>query len=261
MIISSKDNPLIKKFRKLEKSRERKESGLFVVEGIKEIQMALHNKFSCETLLLNETEIGLLSEFKSDPKINIQFVSTSLFETLTYRGTASKAMGIFKAKEQSLDSLSLSKTPFVIILESVEKPGNLGAVIRTADACGADAVIVCDALTDFYNPNVIRSSVGTVFSKACVAASKELVFEWLTQQNIQVFTTFIEDSIPYTQADFRRPCALVAGTEATGLSPFWRKIEAQNIVIPMLGQNDSLNVSVATAVIAFEVVRQRKLQS
>lgn len=143
------------------------------------------------------------------------------------------------------------------MLDAVEKPGNLGAMIRTADATAIDAVICCDTATDVYNPNVIRSSVGCVFVVPVAVASRGETAQWLKNNNIQILTTSLKASIPYTQADFSKPTAFVLGTEATGVDPLWEEVSDQNIILPMLGKNDSLNVSNTAAVLLYETLRQR----
>jgi TrmH family RNA methyltransferase len=156
-----------------------------------------------------------------------------------------------------LNQLRLSKNPLLLILESVEKPGNLGAVLRTADAAGVDAVIICDPHTDFYNPNVIRSSVGCVFTNQIASATSEETINWLKENNIKIFSTYLKASAPYHETDFTKPCAIILGTEATGLSDLWVKKSDATIIIPMQGKIDSMNVSTAAAVVVFEARRQR----
>lgn len=250
--IASKDNQLVKLLLKLEKSRERKTQGLFVVEGEKEIILAMENGYEIQHLIYRDVHAHLHPKLERLNEYQVVTMDAQLFDKLTYRGEHIHLLAIIKAQPQRLSTLKLSDNPLLLIVESVEKPGNLGAILRTADACKADAVIVCDEVTDFYNPNVIRASVGTVFSVPKCAASNHAVLEWLQQHQITIFSTFIEQSIPYYDADFSQPCALLVGTEAQGLSPFWRKHASQNIIIPMLGQNDSLNVSAAVAILSFE---------
>lgn len=254
-LITSTANPLYKKIQSLDKSRERRKQGLFWVEGQKEVEMALANGFEPEVIIYSSR-----FDRARGPHLQqhhyVEF-SSDLFERLCYRESVSDIGAILKAKPLSLNSLTLGSNPFVIVLESVEKPGNLGAILRTADAAGIDAVIVCDPVCDFYNPNAIRSSVGTLFSVPMASATTAEVQAWLKKQNFQVFTTFLENSKPYTDINFGNSTAIVLGTEAYGLTEAWRLPQYQNCEIPMHGQNDSLNVSVAAAVLAFEVVRQR----
>ena len=158
----------------------------------------------------------------------------------------------------TLGDLALSDHPLLVVLESVEKPGNLGAVLRSADAAGADAVIVCDPLTDLYNPNLIRSSTGAIFSVPCVACTSEECIQFLKNQDIRILTAQLQDSRLYYDTDMTQGTAIVMGTESTGLTDVWRKAADAHIRIPMLGILDSLNVSVSAAVLLFEAVRQRK---
>ena len=144
------------------------------------------------------------------------------------------------------------------MLESVEKPGNLGAVLRSADAAGADALLICDPLTDIYNPNVIRASIGAVFTVPTVACSSDEAIAWLKAKGIQILTAQLQDSSLYYDRDLTLPTALVMGTESTGLSDRWREAADAHIRIPMLGSLDSLNVSVSAAILLFEAVRQRQ---
>ena len=157
-----------------------------------------------------------------------------------------------------LESLRLPKDPLLVVLESVEKPGNLGAVLRTADAARVDAVIVCDPLTDLFNPNLIRSSLGAFFTVPCVACSSAECIAFLRQRGVQILTAQLQDSRLYYDTDMRRATAIVMGTESTGLSPQWRQAADAHIRIPMLGRVDSLNVSVSAAILVFEAVRQRR---
>jgi TrmH family RNA methyltransferase len=163
-----------------------------------------------------------------------------------------------RIRQLRLQDLSLPECPFIVVLESVEKPGNLGAILRSADASGVSAVIVCDPLTDLYNPNLIRSSVGAAFSVPCVACSSKECISFLKQNGIQILTAQLQDSHLYYDIDMRRPTAIIMGTESTGLTDQWRQVADAHIRIPMLGQIDSLNVSVSAAILMYEAVRQRQ---
>ena len=160
-------------------------------------------------------------------------------------------------RDMSLDSLTLKENPLVVVLESVEKPGNLGAVLRSADASGADAVIVCDPLTDMFNPNLIRSSIGAIFTVPVATATSEETIAWLKERGIRIYTAQLQDSEWYYDTDMCKGTAIVMGTEATGLTQCWRQAADAHIRIPMLGRLDSLNVSVSAAILMFEAVRQR----
>ncbi|HCZ36999.1 MAG TPA: rRNA methyltransferase [Cytophagales bacterium] len=257
-LITSTQNPKIKSLLALEKPRERRKQQLFVVEGAKEVRMAMEagyrigNIFFCEEIL-DENESGDL--LKQD-KLLIP-VSKEVFDKIAIRESTGGILAVAEQKMHRLQDIKLSANPLLLILEAVEKPGNLGAILRTADAAGVDAVIICDPQTDFYNPNVIRSSVGCVFTKQIASATSEETISWLKQNNVNIYCTYLKASKPYHETDFTKPCAIVMGTEATGLSDVWVKNSTANIIIPMQGKIDSMNVSNAAAVVVFEARKQR----
>lgn len=259
--ITSTQNPKVKSLLALEKPRERRKQQLFIVEGKKEIGLALEagykigNIFFCDEMV-SEAE---LSTLPLENKLLIP-VSKEVFDKIAIRESTGGMIAVAEQKTHRLAEIKLSKNPLVLILEGVEKPGNLGAVLRTADAAGVDAVIICDPQTDFYNPNVIRSSVGCVFTNQLAAATSEETIAWLKENNVSVFCTYLKAAKPYHQIDFTKPTAIVMGTEATGLSDSWVKNSDANIIIPMNGKIDSMNVSNATAVVVFEAIRQRGFQ-
>ena len=185
-------------------------------------------------------------------------VSRAVYEKIAYRGSTEGVMAVVRARHLSLDDLQLSEKPLIVVLESVEKPGNLGAVLRSADAAQADAVVVCDPLTDLYNPNLIRSSIGAIFTVPCVACSSEACISFLKARGIRILTAQLQDSQLYYDTDMRQATAIVMGTESTGLTDVWRRAADAHIRIPMLGRLDSLNVSVSAAILLFEAVRQRQ---
>ena len=189
---------------------------------------------------------------------SIYEVSAEIYNKIAYRGGTEGIIAEMKTKHFGLKDIKLSKKPLVVVLESVEKPGNLGAILRSADASGVDAVIVCDPLTDLYNPNLIRSSIGAAFSVTNVACTSEECIKWLKDNNIAILTAQLQDSELYYDTDMKRGTAIVMGTEATGLTDIWRQHATAHIRIPMLGQLDSLNVSVSAAILMFEAVRQRQ---
>jgi TrmH family RNA methyltransferase len=256
MLIESPQNPKIKNLLKLQqKSRERKLQALFVIEGIQENQLALDSGFVpneiyiCEPVWENAFD---LSEFK------IQNVSSKVFEKIAYRNSTGGIIGIYHEKKQHLNELKLSESPLIIVLESVEKPGNLGAILRTCDGAGVDALIVCDPLADFFNPNVIRSSVGTVFTNQIFAETKENTINWLKKNDFQIVSTYLKkDTISLYEVDFTKKTAIVLGTENSGLTEDWAQNSDKLIKIPMNGKVDSLNVSNAAAICIYEAVRQR----
>jgi len=257
-LITSTQNPKIKSLLALEKPRERRKQQLFLVEGTKEIKLALEagykigNIFFCEEIINKEESDFIYAQ----DKLLIP-VSKDVFEKIAVRESSGGMLAVAEQKTHRLQEIKLSKNPLLLILESVEKPGNLGAILRTADAACVDAVIICDPQTDFYNPNVIRSSVGCVFTKQIASATSEETIAWLKKENIQIFCTYLKASKPYHQTDFTKPSAIVMGTEATGLSDLWVKNSSANIIIPMGGKIDSMNVSTCTAVVVFEARRQR----
>ncbi|MFA7447938.1 MAG: RNA methyltransferase [Weeksellaceae bacterium] len=256
MQIDSLQNPRIKNLLKLQqKSRERRKQNLFVVEGIQENKLALQSCFQVVEFYVAEELFQASFQLSSDL---IFKVSPSLYEKIAYRGTTGGIIGIYQSKSTELNQIHIQGNGLIVILESVEKPGNLGAVLRSCDGAGADLLIVCDPLTDFYNPNVIRSSVGTVFTNPLVSAPKEEVVKWLKQNKIQIVSTFLrENTKSLYEVDLRKSSAIVFGTEASGLTDFWEENSDVLIKIPMKGKVDSLNVSNAAAICIYEAVRQK----
>ena len=255
-MITSGQNPKIKDLMLLEtKSRERKARGLFVVEGLREYERACAAGF--ETVALFVRDGVVLPPGLPEPDF---IVSAEVYEKIAMRGGTEGVVAEMRVRETSLDSLSMSRSPLVLVLESVEKPGNLGAVLRSADAAGIDAVLVCDPLTDIYNPNVVRASLGAVFSVPVACCTSEEAYAWLSRREISILTAQLQDSSLYYDVDMVRPTAIVFGTEDKGLSSFWRERADAHIRIPMAGAMDSLNVSVSAAILAFEAVRQRNIK-
>ena len=260
--ITSAQNPKVKKLLALhEKSRTRREEGLFVVEGRREIGHCIAAGYEVDSVFICE-EIAsdpddLIRDLGDQDGIRVFPVSKEVYEKISYRGSTEGIMAEVRWKQLTLKDLKLRENPLVIVLESVEKPGNLGAVLRSADAAGADAVIVSDPLTDLYNPNLIRASIGAIFSVPTVAASSEETIEWLKGNGIKILTAQLQDSKLYYETPMTGPSAIVMGTESTGLTDIWRKAADAHIRIPMLGKLDSLNVSVSAAILLFEAVRQR----
>jgi TrmH family RNA methyltransferase len=262
--ISSPQNPKIKNLVRLkEKASERRKAGLTVVEGRIEMALALKSAmpllqlYFCPDIITAQEVESLLISAPKRPEA-IYSVSKNVFEKIAYRENSAGLVALLRPTTYNLATLPLSQNPLLIVLESVEKPGNLGAILRTADAARADAVIVCDPQTDVYNPNAIRASIGCVFTKPVVACSSEECIAFLRKKGIQILATALSASVPYTQLDYRRPSAIVMGTEASGLSEQWLQASDQNIIIPMRGEIDSMNVSVAAAIVIFEALRQRE---
>ncbi|MBK7173420.1 MAG: RNA methyltransferase [Bacteroidales bacterium] len=261
-IITSTSNPRIRNLLQLQsKSKERRKQNLMLIEGFREISRALAAGVVVTELYYckEADQQGFFRDFGSKlNKTDIFEISKAVFEKIAYREGSDGMMALAVPPEERLNTLKLSVNPLIIILESVEKPGNLGAVMRTADAAGVDAVIISDPLTDIYNPNTIRSSVGCIFTTPVVAAGSEEVMKWLTQQGIKTYAAALTASARNVyQFDFRGPTAFVMGTEATGLSKSWLDFSTSQVIIPMNGIADSLNVSVSTAIVVYEAYRQR----
>ena len=253
-LITSMQNPKVRLLQTLQqKSSERRRQGLFVVEGRREVERCIANGYEVDTVFCCPEIFG--GHWTGQGRV--VDVSPAVYDKLAYRGGTEGIVAEVKVRERRLDMLSLSASPLLVVLESVEKPGNLGAVLRSADAAGVDAVIVCDPLTDLYNPNLIRSSTGAFFSVPCVACSSADCIRFLKERDIQILTAQLQDSSLYYDVDMCRGTAIVMGTEATGLTPQWRQAADAQIRIPMLGCADSLNVSVSAAILMYEAVRQR----
>ena len=315
--ITSAQNPKIKELLALqEKSRLRRERGLFVVEGRREVEHCLEAGFTLDTVFycpaiygallggqdgrgLRRAEnftpsgecspkstaalacestgtgtepegvwhAGCIPPKGSDPLqpvcptpagVRIVEVTPEIYGKIAYRGGTEGIMAEVRVRNLSLGDLRLRPDPLIVVLESVEKPGNLGAVLRSADAAGADAVLVCDPLTDLYNPNLIRSSLGGIFTVPCVATDSPSAIAWLKSRGIRILTAQLQDSVWYYDSDMKGGTAIVIGTESTGLTDQWRAAADEHIRIPMLGRLDSLNASVSAAILLFEAVRQRQ---
>lgn len=255
--ISSAQNPKIKRLLALQKkSQDRQQEGIFVVEGRRELEHCIEAGLEVDTVFYCPSLLGQLPDLSETVR---RFeVSQAVYEKIAYRGGTEGIVAEVRSRCLKLEDLTLSEHPLVVVLESVEKPGNLGAVLRSADAAGADAVIVCDPLTDLYNPNLIRSSIGAVFTVPTVACTSEECIGFLKQHAIQILTAQLQDSSLYYDAPMTQGTAIVMGTESTGLTDLWRRAADAHIRIPMLGRLDSLNVSVSAAILLFEAVRQRQ---
>ena len=254
--ISSLQNQKVKQLVLLQqKSSERRQSDLFVVEGLRELRHCVSKGYKIESLFFCQQ---LLTEQIDDLRVEqIYEVTPQVYEKIAYRGSTEGVMAVMRMKHLRLEDLQLREQPLIVVLESVEKPGNLGAVLRSADAAGADAVVVCDPLTDLYNPNLIRASIGALFTVPTVATDSATCIQFLKQRGIRILTAQLQDSELYYDTDMRCGTAIVMGTEATGLTNQWREAADAHIRIPMCGRLDSLNVSVSAAILLFEAVRQR----
>ena len=256
--ISSVQNPFIKSLLILqEKAKFRKQSGTFLIEGKREIELALKGSYKIETVLF-VAEMSLeISKFQFSVDTELVEISKEVYQKLAYRDSTEGIVAVANAKSLHLSDLKLPKNPLVVVLESIEKPGNIGAILRTCDAAGVDAVIIADSKSDFYNPNTIRSSVGCVFTNQIAVGTSEEIILFLKTNKISIFAATLQKSTSYLLQNYSLPTAVVVGTEATGLTEIWRKNATQNILIPMQGEIDSMNVSVAAAILIFEAVRQR----
>ena len=262
--VTSPSNPKLKRLLALqEKSSLRRSEGLFVVEGRRETENLLEAGFVPETLFICR-ELFPLPEFLlekaagANPDLLVVELPKALYAKAAYRESTEGVIAEVRCRDLSLEDLHLSENPLIVVLEAVEKPGNLGAVLRSADAAGADAVVICDPLTDLFNPNLIRASLGAAFTVPCVACTSGEAIAWLKRRGIRILTAQLQDSCLYYDVPMTGGTAIVMGTESTGLTDEWRRAADAHIRIPMLGTLDSLNVSVSAAILLFEAVRQRQ---
>lgn len=240
-----------------EKAKARKQSGTFLIEGQREIQLAVKGGYELETLLFFPELMDLTSATKISQQIPLIEINKEVYQKLAYRDTTEGILAIARTKSMQLSDLKLSNNPLILIAEAPEKPGNIGALLRTADAANLDAVIIANPKSDMYNPNIVRSSVGGLFTNKIAVGSTSEIITYLQQNNINFYSATLQNSTSYHTQDFTQPTALVVGTEATGLSQEWRDKATQNINIPMQGAIDSMNVSVAAAILIYEAKRQR----
>ena len=261
--ITSLQNPRIKQLVKLRDRRPRDEAGVFLVEGYREIRRALEKKvplrevyFSPEWYL-GENEPTLLAQATAAGAALFE-LSKDAFAKVAYRERPDGLLAVAPQWQRRLDELALPASPFLLVVEAIEKPGNLGTILRSADAAGCDAVIVCDPVTDIFNPNVVRASTGVLFSVPLVVADSAAVAAWLTEKSIRAIATTPAAEKIYSDAELRGPLAVIMGSEQYGLSDFWLKRADLLVRIPMAGQADSLNVAMATIITLFEAVRQRR---
>ena len=257
--ITSIQNPLIKSVIQLhEKAKARKQSGSFLIEGLREIELALKGNYKIETVLF-QTELISEDQLSNmfDDTVSLIEISKEVYQKIAYRDSTEGVIAIAKIKSLQLSDLQLGDCPLILIMEGIEKPGNIGAMLRTADAANIDAVIIANPKTDLYNPNIVRSSVGCLFTNQIAQGTTDEVIQYLIDRQINFYSATLQNSNPYHIQDYTTPTALVVGTEATGLTEAWRVKATQNINIPMQGAIDSMNVSVAAAILLFEAKRQR----
>jgi TrmH family RNA methyltransferase len=260
--IESLQNPRVKTAVKLRKSKVRRETGRTLVEGYREILRATQSGwrfdelYFCPDLYLDSEADDLVASIHRKG-VAVFECTEAVFRKISYRDTPDGLIALSPLVGKTLDELNLPENPLVLIAEDLEKPGNLGTILRTADAAGVDAVITCDPKTDLNNPNVIRSSIGTLFFIPVAEASTEETLQWLARKNIRSVAAVPGAGQEYTEIDMRRGTAIVVGAEDEGLSDTWKNRADDRVSIPMLGQNDSLNVSTAAAILLYEAVRQR----
>jgi TrmH family RNA methyltransferase len=260
--ITSLQNPRVKQLVRLRDRRPRDEAGVFLVEGYREIRRALEKQVTLNELyyapdwFLGENEQALIDQALA-AGAQLFELSKDAFAKIAYRERPDGLVAIAPQWKRGLEDLPSKPNPFLLVVQAIEKPGNLGTILRSADAAGVDAVIVCDPVTDIFNPNVVRSSTGVLFSVPVVVTETAAVHAWLTERRIRSVATTPSASALYTATDLRGPLAIVMGSEQYGLSDFWLKKSDAQVRIPMAGQADSLNVAMATIITLFEAVRQR----
>lgn len=263
-VLTSAANPRIKAAVALRDRRERDRRGLTLVDGARELRRALDagvevtEVFACEPLLAGADARAILDRLARDD-VPVISVGEGAFARLAFGERAEGLVAVIRTAGHRLDDLRLPDEPLLVVIEGVEKPGNVGAVLRSADGAGADAVIAASPRTDLWNPNVIRASAGTVFAVPLAAAPTATVMGWLRERGIRMLAARVDAPTPYTEADLRGPVALVLGSEEAGLDPAWVGEGIESLRLPMLGVADSLNVSVTAAVLLYEARRQRGL--
>jgi RNA methyltransferase, TrmH family len=263
LLITSSQNPRVKDAVRLRDRRHREKQGRILIDGSRELRRAvqagvtLAEVFVCEPLCQGDDAQCLLAAL-SETKCELLHVSESVFEKLAFGQRAEGVLGVAEMPRPTLESLVSQKNMLVAVLEGIEKPGNVGAVLRSADAAGVSALIVADGRTDLYNPNAIRASLGTIFTMPVCAATSSETLAWLRTHHCTILAARVDGSVPYTEVDYRGPTALVLGSEATGLSSVWAGNDVKAVRLPMLGAADSLNVSATAAVLFYEALRQRQ---
>jgi len=260
-LITSVQNPFIKSLLLLQdKAKARKQSGRFLIEGQREIELAIKGKYEIETVLFLAEICPENKARKLAGTADLIEINKEIYQKLAYRDTTEGLLAVAKTKSLLLSDLKLSDTPLILVAEAPEKPGNIGALLRTADAAHLDAVLIANPKSDLYNPNVVRSSVGCLFTNQIATGSTSEIIAFLKERKINFYCATLQNSTPYYTQDYTLATALVVGTEATGLTQEWRDQASNNIIIPMQGEIDSMNVSVAAAILIFEAKRQRNFK-
>lgn len=262
-ILTSRQNPRVKDVVKLRSRRVRERQRQILIEGYRELKRALDNGvpvatvFYCEALFQGSNEWPLLEQARAGGA-ELFATTEPVFRKMAYRDRPEGLLGLAPQQPLTIADLKLGPRPLVVVAEAIEKPGNLGTILRSADATGADAVLVCDPVTDLYNPNTVRASIGTLFSVPVVQVPTAEGLAWLRRHGLQIIAASPHAALEYTEADLRRPSAFVVGSEQYGLSEAWLEAADASVFIPMLGQADSLNVAMATTILLYEAVRQRR---
>ena len=258
--IISKQNERVKNLIKLQKSSERRSQGVFTIEGIKEIQKAASSGYRliaayfCPDIIDYKQVIEIVGNQKD---LIFYRITRDIYNKVSYRENSGGIIVVAESKRHLLSGITVDQNPFFLVIEGIEKPGNIGAMLRTADASGVSGVLICNSSTDLYNPNAIRSSLGCVFTLPIALCSSAEAVEWLAAKGVQIVATHFQATKSYFDIDYTLPTAIVMGAEATGITGIWSEVANANVIIPMRGVTDSLNVSNATAIIIFEALRQR----
>ncbi|WP_271782112.1 TrmH family RNA methyltransferase [Aquimarina algiphila] len=261
--IKSLQNDKVKFLNQLkEKARVRRREKLFIIEGKREITLAIQGGYTITQLyycssIITYKEVSLLAKTYSN-QIELFEITSEIYQKLAYRATTEGVLAVVVSKNTDINKLTLpSKNPLILVAEAPEKPGNIGALLRTADAAQLDAVLIANPKTDLYNPNIIRSSVGCLFTNTIATGSTVDIVNFLKKEQVNIYGAALQASVNYNTLDYTKPTAIVVGTEATGISDLFLENTTQNIIIPMNGVIDSMNVSVAAGILIFEAKRQR----
>ncbi len=263
MQITSTANPRLKAAARLRGRRERDRQGLTLIDGVRETMRALSGRAALrEVFVLPEAiadqEGKALLERLAEESVPVLELGREAFERLAYGDRLDGVVAVAETPPRTLDELVLPPEPLIAVVEGVEKPGNLGAILRTADGAGVNAVVIADSATDLFNPNIIRASIGTVFAVPVAVASTGELLTWLARRQIEIIAARVDGSVGYTDADYRGALAIALGSEARGLSDAWGELARTSVHVPMLGLADSLNVSATAAILFYEAIRQRR---
>jgi len=242
----------------LTKSKFRKQTKTFLIEGVRELSLAIKGKYELEKILFSPAIISENEIKKIIPdQIECVQISLEIYKKLAYRDTTEGILAVAKSKSLEIGKLKLPKNPLILVVENIEKPGNIGAILRSADAAKLDAVLIVNSKTDLYNPNIIRASIGCLFTNTIAVGSTEEIISFLKKKRINIYCATLQNATSYHTKDYKKPTAFVVGSEDKGISDLFRESATQNVIIPMQGEIDSINVSVAASILIFEAKRQR----